>query len=163
MTGRVVVIGVGNPFRRDDGAGPAVIESLRARGAPAAVLALSDGDPGRLLDLWGPADTVVLAEAVRSPTGRPGRLHTLRGGRAASLAAATASTHGLGLAETVALAAALDRLPRALVVHAVEGADFAPGLGLTDAVRAALPALVGLVAGSVRAACGAVPPVGDLR
>ncbi|MFD0526511.1 hydrogenase maturation protease [Kitasatospora arboriphila] len=163
MTGRVVVIGVGNPFRRDDGAGLG-----RDRVAAGARCTGRRARPERR----GPGPTAGPVGSGRHggprrggalPAGRPGRLHTLRGGRAASLAAATASTHGLGLAETVALAAALDRLPRALVVHAVEGADFTPGLGLTDAVRAALPALVGLVAGSVRAACRAVPPVGDLR
>ncbi|MCU7826498.1 hydrogenase maturation protease [Kitasatospora sp. DSM 101779] len=163
MTGRVVVIGVGNPFRRDDGAGPAVVEALRARGTAAAVLAVSDGDPGRLLEMWRPADTVVVAEALRSPAGRPGRLHTVRAERAASLAATTASTHGLGLAETVALAAALDRLPRALVVHAVEGADFTAGVGLTGPVRSALPALVRLVADSVRAGQRPRPPSGGVR
>ncbi|MFD9123349.1 hydrogenase maturation protease [Kitasatospora sp. NPDC059571] len=152
MTGRIVVIGVGNAFRRDDGAGPAAIEMLRARGAPTAVLAVSDGDPGRLLELWCPADTVVVAEAVRSGPGRPGRLHTVRADRAARLATGSASTHGLGLAETVALAGALGRLPRALVVHAVEGADFTVGIGLSAPVRDALPSLVRLVADSVRAA-----------
>ncbi|MEV8093293.1 hydrogenase maturation protease [Kitasatospora sp. NPDC085879] len=152
MTGRVVVIGVGNPFRRDDGAGPAVIESLRSRGEPSAELAVSDGDPGRLLELWRPADSVIVAESLRSPAGRPGRLHTLRADRAARLAAESASTHGLGLAEALALAAALGRLPHAVVVHAVEGADFSVGVGLSPAVRAALPALVHLVADSVRAA-----------
>ncbi|MEV6205758.1 hydrogenase maturation protease [Kitasatospora sp. NPDC051914] len=157
MSGRVVVIGVGNPFRRDDGAGPAVIEALRARGRPAAELAVSDGDPGRLMDLWCPADTVVVAEAVYARPGRPGRLHTVRADRAARLAAGTASTHGFGLAETVALAAALERLPRVLVVHAVEGADFGVGAGLSAPVRAALPALVRLVADSLRAAHRRMP------
>ena len=33
--GRVVVIGVGNEFRRDDGAGPAVVTSLTPPVAPA--------------------------------------------------------------------------------------------------------------------------------
>ncbi|MEV8099893.1 hydrogenase maturation protease [Kitasatospora sp. NPDC085879] len=157
MTGRVLVIGVGNPFRRDDGAGPAVVEALRARGERSAVLAVSDGDPGRLMELWSPADTVVVAEALRSPAGCPGRLHTVRAGRAASLAAATASTHGLGLAETMALAAALDRLPNELIVHAVEGVDFTAGVGLTSPVRAALPGLVRLVTASMRTVC---PPHG---
>ena len=45
MTSRVVVIGVGNEFRHDDGIGPAVVARLRGQ-APAAVdLLVSDGEP----------------------------------------------------------------------------------------------------------------------
>jgi hypothetical protein len=43
--GRVVVIGVGNEFRRDDGIGPAVVARLRDR-APATV-ELDRGAQGR--------------------------------------------------------------------------------------------------------------------
>jgi hydrogenase maturation protease len=152
VTGRVIVIGVGNPFRRDDGAGPAAVEALREREGPAAELRVSDGDPGRLLELWHSADTVIVAETVHAHPGRPGRLHTLRADRAARLATGSASTHGLGLGEAVALAAVLDRLPRILVIHAVEGTDFAMGTGLSTPVQAALPRLTDLVADSLRAA-----------
>ena len=62
MTGRVVVIGVGNPLRGDDGAGPAVIEALRGRVPDGTLLTVSDGEPGRMLDLWDRDDTVVVAE-----------------------------------------------------------------------------------------------------
>lgn len=154
MTGRVVVIGVGNPLRGDDGAGPAVVEALRGRVPRETLLTVSDGEPGRLLDLWDRDDTVVVAETLRARPGHPGRLHTLGAGSAARYPAGPASTHGLGLAEAVALAGALDRLPRELVVHAVEGADFAVGAGLSAPVRSALDELAARVARSVREAHG---------
>ncbi len=51
-SGPAVVIGIGNEFRRDDGAGPAVIGQLRGR-APAGVrLVITDGEPTRLIDAW---------------------------------------------------------------------------------------------------------------
>ncbi len=152
MTGRVVVIGVGNPLRGDDGAGPAVIEALRGRVPDGTLLTVSDGEPGRMLDLWDRDDTVVVAETVRARPAHPGRLHTLPAAHAARYTAGSASTHGLGLGEAVALAAALDRLPRALVVHAVEGTDFAVGAGLSAPVRSALDELAERVARSVREA-----------
>ncbi|GAA3367951.1 hydrogenase maturation protease [Streptomyces sannanensis] len=152
MTGRVVVIGVGNPFRRDDGVGPAVVEALRAAEVPADTLTVSDGEPARMLDLWGRQDTVVIVEAVHAHPGHPGRLHTLRAEDAARYASDSASSHALGLGETIALAAALDRLPRELVVHAVEGADFTLGTGLSPLVRSALPELTRLAADTVRTA-----------
>ncbi|MEV7871580.1 hydrogenase maturation protease [Streptomyces sp. NPDC088124] len=142
MTGRVVVIGVGNPFRRDDGAGPAVIEAVRPRVPAGTLLAGSDGEPGRLLTLWNRHDHVVIVEVVHTHPGRPGRLHTLSAERVAGLALRSGSTHALGLGETAALAEALDRMPCSLVVHAVEGGDFAFGTGLSAPVEAALPRLI---------------------
>lgn len=70
MSGRVLVIGVGNPLRGDDGIGPAAVEALRGRVPQDTVLVVSDGEPARMLDLWRGADTVVVVEACGH--GRPG-------------------------------------------------------------------------------------------
>ncbi|MFJ5920710.1 hydrogenase maturation protease [Streptomyces ardesiacus] len=149
MTGRVVVIGVGNPFRRDDGAGLAVIRALRADPPRHALLAESDGEPGRMLDLWDRSDSVVVADAVHAHPGCPGRLHTLSAQRTTEFAKRPASSHALGLGETFALASALDRMPREVTVHAVEGADFGLGRGLSAPVAAALPGLIARVLESI--------------
>lgn len=149
MTGRVVVIGVGNAFRRDDGAGLAVIRALRVRPPRHTLLAESDGEPGRMLDLWNRGDFVVVADAVHTHPGCPGRLHTLSAQRTAEIAQRPASSHALGLGETFALAAALDRMPREVTVHAVEGYDFGLGRGLSAPVTTALPGLVARVVESV--------------
>ncbi|WOP39116.1 hydrogenase maturation protease [Streptomyces sp. Li-HN-5-13] len=152
MSERVVVIGVGNPLRGDDGAGPAVVEALRGRVPDGTALVVSDGEPARMLDLWRGGDSVVVVEAIRAWPGRPGQLHTLTAAQAAGRTAGTASTHALGLGECLALAEALGRLPRGLVVHAVEAAGTEIGTGLSEAVRRALPALADRAAASVRQA-----------
>ncbi|MFJ9865725.1 hydrogenase maturation protease [Streptomyces sp. NPDC101165] len=152
MSGRVVVIGVGNPLRGDDGAGPAVVEELRGRVPDGTVLVASDGEPARMLDLWRGADTVVVVEALRGRPSRPGELHTLTAAEAAGHSRGTASTHAFGLGECLALAEALDQLPPRFVVHAVEVADVQLGTGLSEAVRSALPALTDRAATSVRQA-----------
>ncbi|MFE0512999.1 hydrogenase maturation protease [Streptomyces sp. NPDC058964] len=152
MTGRVVVIGVGNPLRGDDGAGPAVVEALRGRVPDDTVLAISDGEPGRMLELWRGADTAVVVEALRTRPPRPGALHTLTGTEAAGRARGTASTHALGLGECLALAEALDLLPRKVVVHAVEVVHVELGTGLSEPVRSALPELIERASASVRQA-----------
>ncbi|MFF2204851.1 hydrogenase maturation protease [Streptomyces sp. NPDC058145] len=154
MTGRVVVIGVGNPLRGDDGVGPAAVEALRGRVPDGTVLTVSDGEPGRMLDLWGGADAVVVVEALRARPGRPGTLHTFTAAEAAGRTPGTASTHALGLGECLALAETLDRLPPRLVVHAMEVADVALGARFSDAVRSALPELIDRVAASVRQTAG---------
>ncbi|GHE13488.1 hydrogenase maturation protease [Streptomyces alanosinicus] len=152
MSGRVVVIGVGNPLRGDDGVGPAVVEALRGRVPNDTVLVVSDGEPARMLDLWRGADTVVVVEALRTPQARAGELHTLTPAEAAGHARGTASTHAFGLGQCLALGEALDQLPPRLVVHAVEIADVALGAALSDAVRTALPELIDRATASVRQA-----------
>jgi hydrogenase maturation protease len=152
MSGRVLVIGVGNPMRGDDGIGPAAVEALRGRVPQDTVLVVSDGEPARMLDLWRGADTVVVVEALRAQPARPGEVHTLTPVEAAGHAPGTASTHAFGLGECLALAEALDQLPHSLVVHAVEVADVTLGAGLSEAVRSALPELTDRVAASVRQA-----------
>ncbi|GGT01141.1 hydrogenase maturation protease [Streptomyces chromofuscus] len=154
MSGRVVVIGVGNPLRGDDGVGPATVEALRGLVPDGTVLTVSDGEPARMLDLWRGADTVVVVEVLRAQPARPGKLHTLTAADAASRTARTASTHALGLGECLALAQALGQLPQRLVVHAMEVTDVELGAPLSEAVRSALPELVDRVAASVRQAHG---------
>ena len=47
-----MVIGLGNEYRRDDGAGLAVVTSLRGRVPPGVELVLTDGEPTRLIEAW---------------------------------------------------------------------------------------------------------------
>ena len=138
--GRVVVIGVGNEFRRDDGAGPAVIRRLLLRAPHDVELMTCDGEPTRLIETWAGAPLAIVVDAVRAEPPHPGSLHRLvlvrpLGGTQA------ASSHGLGLDDAVALALALDRMPGRLIVHAVEAGNLAQGTGLTPAVAAAVDAL----------------------
>jgi hydrogenase maturation protease len=138
--GTAVVIGIGNEFRRDDGAGPAVIAQLRGR-VPAGVrLVVTDGEPTRLIDAWTGAALAVVVDAVRvlgSEPPHPGQVHRFMVDRPGTAAGRAASSHSFGLDEAIALALALDRMPGRLIVHAIEAADLTQGPGLTAAVAAA--------------------------
>jgi hydrogenase maturation protease len=144
-TGRVVVIGVGNEFRRDDGIGPAVLSRLPGQAAESVQLVLSDGDPARLIEAWTGASLAVVVDAVRADQPVPGRLHRMVLDRPDDARPQPVSSHGLGLSEAIGLARALARMPGRLVIHAVEAADFGPGIGLTAAVAAAADALTAAV------------------
>ncbi|GAA1762634.1 hydrogenase maturation protease [Luedemannella helvata] len=138
MGGRVI-IGVGNDLRRDDGVGPAVVDLLRSLTPvppelAGVMLAVTDGEPTRLIDLWAGADLAVVVNAMRSPTDPPGRRYELNITEATGTDAPAVSSHHVGFGETVALAGTLNRLPRELVVLAVTGADFGFGAGLDPAV-----------------------------
>lgn len=139
IASRIVVIGVGNEFRHDDGVGCAVIARLDERAAerplpPGTVLETCDGDPGRLLGLWENAELAVVIDAAHADPPHPGRVHRLALDDARSGGRATTSSHGLGLGEAVELSRVLGRLPRRLVVYAVEGGDRSLGRDLTAPV-----------------------------
>jgi hydrogenase maturation protease len=141
----VVVIGVGNEFRRDDGIGPEVVSRLRGQ-VPAGVrLLVSDGDPTRMIEAWTGASLAVVVDAVLPDAPAPGRLHRIVVDRAADAGAHPVSSHGLSLGQSIALARALDRMPERLIVHAVEAADVGHGTSLTPAVAAAADALTAAV------------------
>ena len=145
MTGRVVVIGVGNEFRRDDGAGIEVVAGLRGHVPDGVELLVSDGEPTALIEAWDEALLAVVVDAVHAHPGEPGRLHrlVLEGDRHAL--DSPVSSHGLGLGEAIDLARVLGRMPERLIVHAVEAGDTAQGTGLTPVVAAAISRLVAAV------------------
>ncbi|WP_224281970.1 hydrogenase maturation protease [Streptomyces sp. LS1784] len=156
-SGRIVVIGVGNEYRHDDGAAVAVLAELATAGLAADRLTLCDGEPTRLMELWEGADLAVVVDAVHGHPGEPGRIHSVTVDADHLLAdplvdeEAAVGTHGLGLGHGIALAAALGRLPRELRIIAVEGADFSIGEGLSPAVAGALPGVVAEVRQAVDA------------
>jgi len=143
--GRAVVIGVGNEFRRDDGAGPAVVARLRGHLPDDVCLLVSDGEPTRLIEAWAGAPVAVIVDAVRAEPAVPGRLHRLVLHQADAAAAPPASSHGLGLDCAIGLAQALDRMPGMLILHAVEVADVGQGTSLTPAVAATIDTLAAAV------------------
>jgi hydrogenase maturation protease len=150
-TGRVpaVVIGVGNEFRHDDGAGPAVIARLRDLAPPGVRLVVTDGEPARLVEAWTGAALAVVVDAVRAEPPHPGRIHRFVLDQPRAGARRGASSHGLGLDDAVALATALDRMPGRLVVHAIEAADLTQGPGLSPPVAAAVDAVARAVLGDL--------------
>ncbi len=148
--GRVVVIGVGNEFRRDDGAGPAVVTSLRGQVTPGVDLVLTDGEPTRLIEAWTGAALAVVVDAVRADPPRPGRVHRFVLDRPMAGPARTASSHGFGLDDAVRLGLALDRMPGRLIVHAIETADLTQGTGLTPPVAAAIDNVADAVLSDIR-------------
>ena len=138
MTLKAVVIGIGNPFRRDDGIGPEVATQIQGQRLPGVRVVISDGEPAGLLEAWEGADLAVVVDAIQRLPASPGRIHRLTASQLETGCTA-ASSHGLGVPDAVRLGRALERLPRQMVILAVEGADTGPGTGLSGAVAAAVP------------------------
>lgn len=138
---RVVVIGVGNPYRGDDAVGLAVAARLRDR-VPARVEVLEcEQEPSRLLDAWEGADVALVVDAAAG--GAPGSVHRFDAIRERVPARVfRSSTHAFGVGEAIELGRALGRLPRSLVLYGVDGASFAAGEGLSRPVAGAVDLVV---------------------
>lgn len=147
---RVLVLGIGNRFRSDDGVGPVVADRLRALGIPAEE---RSGEGADLIDAWQGHDVVVVVDACQSAAA-PGTVMRIDAA-AQPLPAGLFrySSHLFGLAEAVETARALGRLPPRLTVFGIEGVAFGFGDTLSPAVGAAVEEVVRRVAAEVREAC----------
>ena len=146
----IVVIGVGNEYRGDDGSGIAVARRLRER-FPAGVTILEEsGEGAALMEAWQGATWVMLLDAVRSGA-LPGTIHRMDA-HAAPLPAGffRYSTHAFSVAEAVELARSLGQLPPRVIVYGIEGDNFDLGAGLSHSVEAAVAAVVEQAAEEVR-------------
>lgn len=147
----IVIIGVGNEYRSDDGAGIAVARRLRALFPAGVTIREESGEGAALIEAWQGATWVMLVDAVRSGV-RPGTVHRLDA-RAAPLPTGFFhySTHAFSVAEAVELARSLDQLPAHLIVYGIEGANFAAGVELSPPIEQAVEAVVERIAQEVRA------------
>jgi hydrogenase maturation protease len=150
---RTVVIGIGNPDRGDDAAGPQLLGRLRGR-LPAHVQLIEQrGEATALLAQLQGCDAAYLIDACRSGS-PPGALRRIDA-RDCPLPpdSGECSTHGFGLAQALELARALGLLPRRCVVYCIEGASYDPGAPLSAPVRCAIDTLAARLIAEI-GACG---------
>lgn len=149
MIAPVLLLGVGNPFRRDDGIGPALVAALAGRAGPWCDVRAERGDDfTRILAAWEGREAAVVVDATDAPL-PPGTLRRHDGAALAALPAADPSTHGFGLAGALSLSRALGTLPPLVSVLTVTGADFGHGEGLSPPLAARFDALCGALAAAL--------------
>jgi hydrogenase maturation protease len=144
LIGRVV-IGVGNSDRGDDAVGLIVARRVSAQRIPGVRVMEHGGESTDLLECLSGAEAAYLIDATCTGE-RPGTI------RRFDVAATKLpqvefgySTHGLGLAEAIELARALEKLPRRCVLFAVEGRTYEIGAALSPDVAAAAEEVVKLL------------------
>ena len=143
----MLVLGVGNPMRGDDGVGPEVATRVARLGLPDLEVA-SETEPLALLDhlRQEPGHDVVVVVDATAPGQHPGRVRVLevaaqplvRPGR-------PLGSHGLGVVDAVELARSLGLLPPRLTVIGIEALSDQLGTGLSDPVRERVDDAVRLV------------------
>jgi hydrogenase maturation protease len=148
----IKVIGVGNAWRGDDGAGLLVVRRLRKENLPQIEIAESPGTGSALADAWKGAARVIVADAVVSG-GAPGTIYRFDAHDPAATFPVSWSTssHGWGLSEALALGKVFQDLPPVLIIYGIEGENFGIGDALSPAVAAAIPEAARRIAADIQA------------
>jgi hydrogenase maturation protease len=139
---QILVIGIGNGFRSDDGAGLVAARRLKEQSSSSFRVLEHNGEGADLMESWEGADAVFLLDAVRSGA-PPGTVHRWDAGlRHLPAAAFHGSTHAFSLAEAIEMARVLGRLPQHVVVYGIEGRNFKAGTRLSSEVQGGVSRLV---------------------
>lgn len=147
-----LVVGLGNPDRRDDGVGVRVAERVGRRRLPGVEVRVV-AVPADLIDMWSGRDLVVVADATRTGA-PPGTVSVVDAAEGGLHRRPPVGTHDVGLGDVVELARALGRLPERLLVVGVEAGDCSRGVGLSPEVGGAVPGALAAVLGVLPAAQG---------
>lgn len=138
----ILIIGIGNDFRRDDAAGLIAVRALREKNLPNVDIVEQSGDGASLMQAWSGAETVILIDAV-SAGREAGTIYRIDANHDVIPAGLFgASSHLLGVGEAVELARALGELPSRLIIYGIEGGNYAIGEGLSPIIASNLPTLV---------------------
>ena len=138
---RMLIIGVGNAYRSDDGVGLAVARRLRDNTplkTERTTIQEHSGEGTALIEAWKDAESVIVIDAVLSGA-PPGTVQRFDASQQALPAVfSSASTHSFGLAEAIEMARTLQQLPPHTIVYGIEGENFAAGTELSVAVEHAV-------------------------
>ncbi len=142
MTGRTVVIGLGNPLLTDDAVGLAALGRLEARFAlPDAVERLDGGTWGMcLLPAIESAERLLFLDAIDTGAA-PGTLTRLEGDAIPRTLAQLMSPHQIDLREVLALCALRGTTPATMVAIGVQPESMGTNVGMTAVVEAQLDAV----------------------
>ncbi len=150
---RITIIGIGNVLTGDDAVGPHVVRVVEARYAlPADVQVIDAGTPGYDLTafLVG-VDAAILVDAVKAK-GAPGELRVYDKAELLSRKPVlVVSPHEPGVREALLNADFMGVAPPVVRLVGVVPARTETGIGLSEEVRAAIPAAVERVAAELRA------------
>lgn len=145
-----LIIGVGNDYRGDDGAGLVVVRALRALELPCLRIVEHSGEAAALMDTWRDARHVFVIDAAHAGA-KPGAIFRIEA-HATPIPSPllSRSTHDLGVAAAIEIARLMECLPGYLVVYAIEGRDFAVGSRPSAPIERACREVVARVAEEAR-------------
>lgn len=144
--GPIVVIGVGNDFRSDDGVGLYVARAVAAVNLPGVKTIAGVADGSDLITAWEGSQAVFLIDCARSGA-EPGTIHRFDplSEEIPADIFPRFSTHAIDIPESIKLGRLLGNLPPQLTVYAIEGENLAAGAELTYKVKAAAEKVAAMI------------------
>lgn len=117
----IIIVGIGNQYRGDDGAGWAVIDGLPASVGSSIKLVKLRGDIAALIEIFSSYAKVYVVDAClgSSLVGTWQRIDLHQ--QAIPNENPQTSTHGFGLSQAISIAKNLDQLPEKLILYALSG------------------------------------------
>jgi len=133
----ILIIGVGNEFKGDDGVGIHVARRIGKLNLSHVQISEGVKDGASLMELWKNNENVILIDAA-STGGEPGMIYRFNASKKTLPAKFFRhSSHNFSVAEAVELSRKLAQLPPRLIIYGIEGQDFSDGIHLSDiALRA---------------------------
>lgn len=163
----LVVVGCGNPNRRDDGAGVAVAQRLTAALAPdqqRAVTVVDAGTDGMGVMLRAEGASALIVVDASNTGSDAGAIHEVPGAEIESAPAPSFNLHDFRWDHALYAGRRLygERFPRDVRVFLIEAADLSFGLGLSPAVERAVARVTALILERIAGAGPAAPPPATL-
>jgi hydrogenase maturation protease len=146
----ILICGLGNTLKRDDGLGPNIIAELEKQALPDNVNLIDFGTSGFKCALSiADYDKVVFIDAIQMEK-QPGQIYKIKLSKqdlqnSPSLSSFAVSLHESDLERILATAALLDSYPTEVVIIGCEPKDTGYGLGLTEEVEQALGQIIDLI------------------
>ena len=139
----LIIVGIGNPFRGDDGAGWAVIDGLQKKASGSSIkLVKQRGDIGDMLEIFEKYRRVYLVDACSSDELKGSWQRIDLHQEAIPLESSQTSTHGFGISQAVALANNLGLLPEKLVLHLISGSSYSISNTLSPPVEKSVESVI---------------------
>ncbi len=137
-----LIIGVGNPYRGDDGVGLVIARRLKEGLGNGVTVLEQSGEGTALLEAWRGIQSVFIIDAVKSGA-YSGTIHRFDA-RDEPLPGQFfgQSTHAFGVGEAIEVARALGELPPRILVYGIEGKNFRPSTELSPEVFKAVDEVV---------------------
>ncbi len=139
---KLLVIGVGNLYRRDDAIGVVIARKIKERNIEGVTVLEQSGEGTALMETWKDHEQVFIVDAVSSGSAPGGIIHLDASKESIPAKYFSCSTHDFGVAEAIEMARVLDQLPTNIKLFGIEGKNFKPGEGLSPEVELAAEAVI---------------------
>lgn len=135
---KFLILGIGNKYRSDDGAGIACAEIIKKSKIENFDVKFIDGEGTGIMEEWNGYDKVIIIDAVKKE-GSSGKIHEINANEEILESDFFHySSHAFGLAEAINVSKVMNKLPELLIVYGIEGEHFQFDTKLTSKIEKAV-------------------------